>query len=189
MARKAVINGGRRDEIIQTAMKLFFEHGYEATSVRMIMDEVGGEIGMFYHYFKSKDALFDAVAQYFFDQFHAHFSAILESCTSLEDLLDGFVPLYTQSMNQFDRLKSNMHWTIQYALHGRTVAEMVPDVSSLIRRLLPDVRDSADLLASQLVYGISGTIHSAQFAAMDEAQKKECLSSFIGAILSKQQNP
>ena len=49
MARKAVLEGGKRDEIIMTAMKLFFEHGYEATSVRMIMNEVGGEIGMFYH--------------------------------------------------------------------------------------------------------------------------------------------
>ena len=186
MARKAVINGGRRDEIIQTAMKLFFEHGYEATSVRMIMDEVGGEIGMFYHYFRSKDALFDAVAQYFFDQFRARFSAIMESCTSVEDLLDAFVPLYAQSMNRFEKLRSNMHWTIQYAMHGKTVAEMVPDVSSLIRRLKPEVRDSADLLAAQLVYGISGTIHAKEFAAMDEAQKKECLTAFISAVLSKQ---
>ena len=52
MARKAVLTGGKRDEIIDIAMKLFFENGYEATSVRMIMNEVGGEIGMFYHYFK-----------------------------------------------------------------------------------------------------------------------------------------
>ena len=185
MARRAVINGGRRDEIIQTAMKLFFEHGYEATSVRMIMDEVGGEIGMFYHYFKSKDALFDAVAQYFFHQFHARFSAILESCASAEDLLDAFLPLYTQSMNQFDKLRSNMHWTIQYALHGRTVAQMVPEAAAFIRRIKPETGKTADLKAAQLVYGISGTIHSADFAAMDEDRKKACLSDFIGAVLSQ----
>lgn len=187
MARRAVINGGRRDEIIQTAMKLFFEHGYEAASVRMIMDEVGGEIGMFYHYFKSKDTLFDAVAQYFFRQFHDQFAAVLESCASADELLDAFLPLYEQSMEQFGRLRSNMHWTIQYALHGRTVAEMVPEVAAFLRRVKPETGDMADLKAAQLVYGFSGTIHSAAFAGMDEAGKKACLSDFIKAVLSEQQ--
>lgn len=187
MARKAVINGGRRDEIIQKAMKLFFEHGYEAASVRMIMDEVGGEIGMFYHYFKSKDALFDAVAQYFFRQFHEQFAAILESCASAEELLDAFVPLYERSMNQFDRLRANMHWTIQYALHGRAVAEMVPEAAAFIRKVKPETGDTAELKAAQLVYGISGTVHSPLFASMDETGKKACLSAFIKAVLSEQQ--
>ena len=41
MARKAVLEGGKRDEIIDAATELFFENGYEATSVRMIMDKVG----------------------------------------------------------------------------------------------------------------------------------------------------
>ena len=67
MARKPVLTGGKRDEILESAMKLFFENGYEATSVRMIMNAVGGEIGLFYHYFKSKDELFDRVTERFFD--------------------------------------------------------------------------------------------------------------------------
>ena len=51
MARKALLTGGKRDEIIYAAMELFFENGYEATSVRMILDKVNGEVCMFYHYF------------------------------------------------------------------------------------------------------------------------------------------
>lgn len=35
MARKPLLTGGKKDEIMDTAMKLFFENGYEATSVRM----------------------------------------------------------------------------------------------------------------------------------------------------------
>ena len=69
MARKPVLTGGKRDEIIKTATALFFEKGYEATSVRMIMEIVNGEIGMFYHYFKSKEELFDRVVEKFFDDY------------------------------------------------------------------------------------------------------------------------
>ena len=63
MARKAVLEGGKREEIITAAEQLFFTEGFEKTSVRMILEKVGGEVGMFYHYFKSKEELFD-VAQY-----------------------------------------------------------------------------------------------------------------------------
>ena len=59
MARKAILEGGKRDEILDKAILLFTQNGYEGTSVRMILQEVGGEIGMFYHYFSSKEELFD----------------------------------------------------------------------------------------------------------------------------------
>ena len=66
MPKKAILEGGKRDEIVYAAMQLFFEKGYEATSVRMILDKVHGEVGMFYHYFKSKEELFQKVVERFF---------------------------------------------------------------------------------------------------------------------------
>ena len=91
MARKAVLTGGKRDEIIDIAMKLFFENGYEATSVRMIMNEVGGEIGMFYHYFKSKDMLFDQVVESFFKKYREKFGEMLMTCKTKEDFVKKFI--------------------------------------------------------------------------------------------------
>ena len=44
MARKAILEGGKRDEIIAAATKLFFTEGFEATSVRKILALVDGEI-------------------------------------------------------------------------------------------------------------------------------------------------
>lgn len=34
----------KKDEIIYATMKLFFENGYDATFVRMILNKVGGEM-------------------------------------------------------------------------------------------------------------------------------------------------
>ena len=42
MARKAILEGGKRDEIIAAATTLFFTEGFESTSVRKILDRVGG---------------------------------------------------------------------------------------------------------------------------------------------------
>ena len=51
----------RRTEIIETAERLFLQHGYEETSVESIIKEIGIAKGTFYHYFKSKDELLDVL--------------------------------------------------------------------------------------------------------------------------------
>lgn len=60
MKKKTSASGGRREELVRAALELFLARGYEETSVRDILAAVHGEVGMFYHYFKSKDEIFDA---------------------------------------------------------------------------------------------------------------------------------
>ena len=55
----------RRQEILDTALKLFGEKGYEKTSIADIAKAIGVAQGLCYRYFPSKEALFDsAVEQY-----------------------------------------------------------------------------------------------------------------------------
>lgn len=55
----------RRQEIIDTAMRLFYEKGYEKTSIADIAKAIGVAQGLCYRYFPSKEALFDStVDQY-----------------------------------------------------------------------------------------------------------------------------
>ncbi len=49
----------RLQELLDTARQLFFEIGYEKTSVNDIIDRVGVAKGTFYHYFKTKEDLLD----------------------------------------------------------------------------------------------------------------------------------
>ncbi|MEW9669905.1 TetR/AcrR family transcriptional regulator [Ammoniphilus sp. 3BR4] len=53
----------RRWELIQAATELFSEQGYEKTSVNDIILKIGVAKGTFYHYFKSKEEIADAVIQ------------------------------------------------------------------------------------------------------------------------------
>lgn len=51
----------RKNEIIDTAAKLFVTKGYEQCSVNDILNTIGIAKGTFYHYFKSKEDVLDAV--------------------------------------------------------------------------------------------------------------------------------
>ena len=50
-----------RDRIIETADRLFYQQGFEATSFANIASAVGISRGNFYHHFKTKDDILDAV--------------------------------------------------------------------------------------------------------------------------------
>ncbi len=51
----------RRNEFLDAAQELFYTHGYDQTSVNMILEKVGVAKGTFYHYFDSKENLLDAL--------------------------------------------------------------------------------------------------------------------------------
>ena len=51
----------RKQEILETAMRLFQEKGYEKTSISDIAKAIGVAQGLCYRYFPSKEVLFDEV--------------------------------------------------------------------------------------------------------------------------------
>jgi AcrR family transcriptional regulator len=55
------VKAATRTRIVEAALGLFAEHGYEGTSVRMIADEAGMSIGLLYNYFDGKQALLQAI--------------------------------------------------------------------------------------------------------------------------------
>ena len=53
----------RKNELLDAAQALFYQNGYETTSVAKIIDSVGIAKGTFYHYFKSKTDLLDQIVE------------------------------------------------------------------------------------------------------------------------------
>ena len=52
----------RRQAILDTAEALFFQRGYEETSVQDILNAMGLSKGGFYHHFESKMSVLEAVS-------------------------------------------------------------------------------------------------------------------------------
>lgn len=53
----------RRQQLLETALKLFSQQGFERTSIRDICEAAGVAQGLVYHYFRSKDDLLFAVLE------------------------------------------------------------------------------------------------------------------------------
>lgn len=58
----------KKERILEAAMELFQEKGYEKTSVSQIVGRAGMAQGTFYLYFKSKNALVSAIASKIFEE-------------------------------------------------------------------------------------------------------------------------
>ena len=73
-----------RGRIVSAAWKLFYEQGYENTTVEDILDLSGTSKGTFYHYFEGKDALLGTLSVLFDEKYEALIPTIPEN--SLEAL-------------------------------------------------------------------------------------------------------
>lgn len=61
MARIVKLPQDRRNEIVDGAQALFFERGYERTSINDVIARVGISKGGFYHHFTAKEDLLEAI--------------------------------------------------------------------------------------------------------------------------------
>lgn len=58
---KSTLKEGRKEQIINCALKVFCEKGYDNTTVDDIAKKAKMSHGLFYHYFKSKKSVFESV--------------------------------------------------------------------------------------------------------------------------------
>jgi AcrR family transcriptional regulator len=54
----------RKQEILETALDLFIRKGYASTKISDIAQSVGMSVGLLFHYFESKEKLYENLIQY-----------------------------------------------------------------------------------------------------------------------------
>lgn len=85
MPRKNTRN--TKGRIISAAWKLFYEQGYEDTTVEDIVFESETSKGSFYHYFDGKDALLGTLANVFDEKYEALMGTMDPSLDAMEKLV------------------------------------------------------------------------------------------------------
>lgn len=75
-----------KKRIVSAAWKLFYEQGYENTTIDEIVEESCTSRGSFYHYFDSKDALLSSLS-YVFDEKYEEISETLDWNQNCFDIL------------------------------------------------------------------------------------------------------
>lgn len=98
------IKGERtRALILETALDLFLEHGYEATTMRAIAKHAGVAIGNAYYYFPSKEHLIHAFYQRTHDEHLAACLPILEREQDLRARLLGVMRTKVETLEPYHR--------------------------------------------------------------------------------------
>lgn len=85
MPRKNTRN--TRGKIVSAAWKLFYEQGYEATTVEDIIFESETSKGTFYHYFEGKDALLGTLSTLFDEKYEALTRVMDPEANAIDTLL------------------------------------------------------------------------------------------------------
>ena len=80
-------NRNTKGKIVSTAWRLFYEQGYENTTVDDIVYESGTSKGSFYHYFSGKDALLSSLSYLFDDKYEEIMDTFPEGMSSVEKLI------------------------------------------------------------------------------------------------------
>ena len=75
-----------KSRIVTAAWKLFYQYGYENTTIDDIVDASQASKGSFYHYFESKDALLSSLS-YLFDEKYKELEAQMDPDMSPVDKL------------------------------------------------------------------------------------------------------
>ena len=91
-----------KSKIVAAAWKLFYDQGYEYTTIDEIIAESGTSKGSFYHYFEGKDALLSSLSYMFDEKYEELNEHLLQDKGSYEILLYLNYELFQMIENTVD---------------------------------------------------------------------------------------
>ena len=169
----------RRQELIDVASALFAEKGYEAVSVRDILNVVDGAPGMFYYYFKSKqDIYLAAMEQYITKRLERKCKIIEDATISFDEKLPVFRSMVEEDIQgymehfapQADASISDTSYKLYDLVH--MLDHMIIPYSKFMLQGIRENRlnnrfhiteDNAEAFATFVLYGAWGMIYNSKF--------------------------
>jgi AcrR family transcriptional regulator len=127
MSTRAVQAERTRQQILETAQRLFAELGYDATSLQMIADEMGLTKAAVYYHFRAKNDILHAAMEPGIRRLEAlldEAAAIRGRRTRAEYLVNGFV----------DFLVQNRHYAVMASTDPAAKRDKLDDKSGPLRR-------------------------------------------------------
>lgn len=186
MARVSKDPEVRKQEILDAAMILFYEKGYEHTSMTDIANKVGVAQGLCYRYFPSKEILFDCSTRQYARKLADRMKLVLcDKSLTLEQKLNN-APSYLDFEQDGSISYKLFHTANSKKLHAQlsmTVCEiMVPVIANLLKQTnlsgethLPD----PDTAASFAVYGQLGILLDSQIRPEEKMAKIKAFLKYL----------
>jgi AcrR family transcriptional regulator len=176
--------GERRRELLDRAEELFFARGYESTSVEEIIGAAGVSKGAFYHYFESKEALLEALADRLVDQ------NLRESSTVLEEPFPGSLARLNAFMSDSRRMNivaapavrrtlrvifRPENLPLRHRINAATIAKVAPVLAAILEEGVAEgVFDTPDPLGTaEMLLHIGTSVHDTIARAIDASERAD----------------
>jgi AcrR family transcriptional regulator len=101
MPENSTSGGGRREELLAIAARLFATKGYGRTTVRDIADAAGILSGSLYHHFDSKESMVDEILSTFQDALFDRYDEILASPDDARVRLEQAIRVSVEAIDKF----------------------------------------------------------------------------------------
>ncbi|MBC5584997.1 TetR/AcrR family transcriptional regulator [Eggerthella guodeyinii] len=182
----------RKRDILETAMELFVERGYEAVSMRDISHAAGITPGLCYHYFDSKQKLFSAALEAYAEECCRDYLRILDDASiSLTDKIDALFSAVADEgslrYHEFFHEEGNreFHRQLGFELCDRIRPHMVAALKADARKRGVTVA-SPEVLVDFITHGQMNILTSAN---APDPEALALVRSYVYALLDSQTAP
>ncbi|WP_342306169.1 TetR/AcrR family transcriptional regulator [Methanolobus sp. ZRKC5] len=142
-----------KDRIINSAHELFSEKGYDKTTVADIIKKADSSKGGFYHHFRSKDEVLEAITLGYMQELLEYYDEILLSDSSVIDAInDVFIKITRYKVDQVEEWPK---MTKLYSFSGNHI---------IIKKIADDFEKVTTKLYEQLILkGNEGEVFEVQY--------------------------
>ncbi|MBN1235925.1 MAG: TetR/AcrR family transcriptional regulator [Methanotrichaceae archaeon] len=181
----------RRQELIDTAERLFTVKGYEHTAISDIVKELHVAQGTLYYYFSSKEDILEAVVEKSIADLEQSVNRIIQDedadeVAKLNQAINEILRFVSQRNDFIDFLHQDINAVMHAKLERATVERIVPILSELVakgnakgRFNIENPTETVEFLSTALVY----IFHQPDINIDQQRREKLCRS--LETILNK----
>ncbi len=179
----------RKNEILNTAERLFRTKGYEKSTVNDILKEVDIAKGTFYHYFKSKEEVMDAIVLRYKDSIvsRAEKTLIRDDISPEEKLMHTFMAMRINDEVDGEML-NELHKAENALLHQKTLNQIVTAIAPILVKVIEEGtqkkawRCKYPLQYMQIFLSASLTLTDEGIFALDADSQMKVIAALISVL-------
>ena len=171
----------RKQEILDTALKLFGENGYEKTSITDIAKAIGVAQGLCYRYFPSKEALFDSAIEQYADVLVEQFAGTeKDDHKTLRQIIEDM----PATMEERDtKYYSVFHGADNKKFHDQLALKVCEKLVPFVEKLLQGAQQKGEIQVDDLqtasVFCVYGQLGILLDNNLDQSEKAEKIRAFL----------
>lgn len=175
----------RRQEIIDAAIRLFIQKGYEQTSMLDITKSINVSQGLCYRYFKSKEEIYQVALDSYVSQGVDYFLSFFEGKKQpLIDIITTMPPLNNATDNsspyhQFFNSSSKFHLQMELAL----IERLIPVVAERLEQAKVQGEISIENSLAMASFFLYGQLGVWQICGMENNAKIENIRDYAKKLL------